>query len=428
MIRLAKKRLLLGVVFLIFVLELLGRGAFWPERNWDEIPYVFLAGHDVCRRVDHQGVYDLLESRLDYYRQEDLRLRSQAAPEFDKRAIEDTGYFCSNLPFYTAKKFYVQSLRWLTSGGFDPILSVRLMSVIPGILAFIGVGLLVIYAFPGAGILPKLIGLWVLRFCSIDLLTLSTPDALGVFLSSMASMLLLLEVDAGLRQPSARFCLSRGLPVYGSAFVMSLAILARPNLLILALGIALVLCALGSTLAAIVFLAMSLALASIVGLPLHHLVHNIPDGYSFFTMYQYLVGIQYGPGLPGESIRDVGFWGFVSSVFGSWESFILALRTEIDVLSQGFALMAGVILLLGAAGLRSVAWRGRWEALVTLLWRRSYGASVMIFGLSFLTQIFLFPNVDNRMMAPYVYAMIIFICAWAKNSPSESKSINVSIP
>ena len=160
-----------------------------PSHNFDEIPYTFLFANNECSEVNYLNHTNYMETNNSTIKDRNTQIRKSEVNNFRKKYITDSKYFCSILPMYSSKKFYIILGRGLNLFLDDPLFSIRLISIISSSLWFFLLGLKFIINTPKKNIIIKLITLFALFKISISLAILSTPDALAILILTSSNKL-----------------------------------------------------------------------------------------------------------------------------------------------------------------------------------------------------------------------------------------------
>jgi hypothetical protein len=424
--RSGRSTVVLWLVTIAMAIQVGLNGWTQPFHNWDEIPYVFLTAHHHCNAAAKDDLYQTLQERVPAIR-DDLAAELNADdPDYGSRAYKDTAYFCSNLPFYSSKRFYIGCLRLLNRLLHDPLLTVRLSSILPSLALFLLMAAVIVRQLPG-GLPAAIVLLAVCLILTDQLARLSTPDALASLCSSAAVLLLLQGRQRLLRQVSHR---SNRTPLLllASAALMAAAISTRINLTILLLagGVILVAGPRSSSRPQQVHspgeglqvkhrmriwtaLTMSLGIAGagMITVLYHNLVKEWPDSYSFQTMWLFLLSIGFGPGLPAATIHDISWTEMAAQWPQIWNQMDLIRDQYGEALMDGIAQITGFTLAVTTSALVQLQIRRDRQLLVVLAISSWLRWAILGFVAAYLLQLLVFPNSDLHMVAPYVLAMIL---------------------
>jgi len=424
--RSGRSTVVMWMVTIAMAIQVWMNGWTQPLHNWDEIPYVFLTAHQHCNAAAKDDLYQTLQERVPAIRDDLAAELSADEPDYGSRAYKDTAYFCSNLPFYSSKRFYIGGLRCLNRLIHDPLLTVRLGSILPSLALFLLMAGVIVRQLPG-GMPAGLVSLAMSLILTDELARLSTPDALASFCSS-ASFLLLLQgrqqVLHGANERSERTAIR----LLASATLMAAAISTRVNLLILLLAGAVILVAgprssgrpqerhppeIGVPFRhrfriwTAVTMGLGIAGAGLIAVLYHDLVKGWPDSYSFQTMWLFLLSIGFGPGLPAATIHDISWTEMAGRWPQIWDQVDPIREQYGEALMNGGAQITGFTLALITSAMVHLQIRRDRQLMVVLAISDWLGWGILGFSAAYLLQLLVFPNSDLRMVAPYVFAMIL---------------------
>jgi hypothetical protein len=424
--RSGRSTLVLGMVTMAMAIQLWMDGWSLPFHNWDEIPYVFLTAHQHCNAAAKDDLYQMLQNQVPAIRDDLAEELAADEPDYGTRAYKDTSYFCSNLPFYSSKRFYIGFLRSLNRLIHDPLLTVRLSSIIPSLALFLMMAGVIVKQRPG-GMPAGLVLLAVSLFLTDELARLSTPDALASFCSSAAFLILLQARQQLLEQARGR---SSRTPILmlASAGLMAAAVSTRINLIILLLAGGAILAAgprsferpmdrqspedRGRTKLLIrtwtgLTMGLGIAGAGLITVLYHNLIKEWPDSYSFQTMWLFLLSIGFGPGLPAATIHDISWTGMAGLWPQIWAQMDLIREQYVEALMGGGAQITGLGLAVSTSALVHLQIRRDRQLVVVLAISNWLRWTLLGFSAAYLLQLLLFPNSDLRMVAPYILAMTL---------------------
>lgn len=408
--------------FLIGAIVCFG-GFFRSYHNWDEIPYVYLASNDRCSADLHRAHYKYLEESVSSHQVEIAALRKSLEPGYRRRAFVDYKYFCSNLPFYTTKRLYVFSLRWLGSLTGDALTAVRVASALPGLLWYIVLGVAVLLWLPG-GVFAKVPSLLLLGKIGEVLARLSTPDALSCLMMAASALIILLAA----KSDQARLTIP-GLPpplaIALSGILAGFSIAIRSNIAIVVIvftcGIApYIRRGMAVAFAGSAFLAYALISKSLSGL-----LAGYPDSYSHLTLLMFHSGGLFGPsGDPLADIRQIRVSEIVSNLAYYKPYVANIIKSSARSALSGGRQMLGCLMVIFLSTFSSCH-VGRGRVFVGFLVPQSFWVVSSLVGLGYIAQVALFPLADIRMIAPYVSVIVAASCLLMAR-PSSKVSFNLS--
>jgi len=404
MLLLHSKRLRNAISWIAFVLigfQVCFSGFLLPYHNWDEIPYTYLASRDACESELHAAHYEYLEKRIPALLKENSQLRSSADQSYRRRALLDHGYFCSNLPFYTTKKLYIYTVRWLTTVSGDALDAVRLASVLPGLIWYIVLGVAILLRMPG-GVLGRLIMFLLLGRIGTELARLSTPDALGCLMIAVSTVVMLL--GARHAQDKMHSMWLPSLAAVTAGILGGLSIAARSNLAIVVIIFGSSIVPFAKRSLAFTYLGIAFASFGITSRLLSGLLVGYPDSYSHLTLLMFHSGGMFGPsGDPLAEIRQVSIsevpFGNLLAVFKS------SAKSAVAGLMQILSYM-----LIPFFSSYSFFRLKKNEAAADFLVSNGFCLIAILATFGYLAQASLFPLTEIRMIAPYITAVIAVLC------------------
>lgn len=402
------------IVFTFFGIAICLSGLVFPAHNWDEIPYTYLGSNNECNVKLHGEHYQYLEQRIPELRNENSKLLKSSVLSFRKRTLTDHKYFCSILPFYTTKKIYIAFIRKVVEFTNDTLSAVRILSVLPGLLWYVVLGLVVLFRMPG-GAFAKSLGLIILGQMGSILAVLSTPDPLSCLLIALSSIVILLssEWECG---KLIRPLVAHSLAIFISGVLAGFAIGIRSNMVIVVIVLT---CAISpyvkrSLVAS--FVGSALFSYAIMFKTIPSLLAAYPDSYSHLTLLLFHSSGLFGFGNPLAEVKQVHILGVAANLKEYGPFIVNIVKSSLKTALMGFRELIFYISILFLTTASSSVRVGGTKGFVKFIVPNSFWIISCVVGFGYIVQVVLFPLNGTRMIAPYISVIIVSVCLLAARS------------